>query len=53
MANPKVRVLAWTDIEKSAAESLLTAAEVKRFVVVPRTAAEIELVDAARRLVAS
>lgn len=49
-ANPDVRVLAWTQIEVTVAESVLRASGVKRYGVVPRAAAEIEIVDAARRL---
>lgn len=49
-ANPEVRVLAWTDIEATVAESLLAMSGVKGFVVLPKTGAEIELVDSARRL---
>lgn len=53
MANPDVRILAWTDMDKSAGESLLRASGAKRFAVLSRTAAEIELVDAARKLTPS
>lgn len=51
MANPNVRILAWTDIERNVAESVLGASGVKGFVVLPRAAAVIELVEAARKLV--
>jgi hypothetical protein len=50
-ANPRVRILAWTDIEATVADSVVASSGVKRFVVLPRAAAEIELVDAARKLV--
>jgi hypothetical protein len=53
ISNADVRILAWTDIEGTVAESVLGAAGMKRFVVLPRAAAEIEVVDAARKLAAS
>lgn len=49
-ANPQVRILAWTDIEATVAESVLAAPGVKGFAVRSKTGAEIELVDSVRRL---
>lgn len=51
MANPDVRILAWTDIEATVAESVLGASGIGRFAILPRAAAEIELVEATRKLV--
>jgi hypothetical protein len=50
VANADVRILAWTDVAGAVAESVLDAAGVSDFRVLPRTATEIELVDAVRRL---
>lgn len=47
------RIAAWTEMDPKLAEDVLVRAGAKEFVVVPKTGAELELVDAVRRLVGS